>query len=122
MDRVEITNIDIINPEDKMKSKIRIQVEARVREQIKSAFNIMVIYVGSAEDASKDQVLKKVLMPPLQPGLVRFKIVSDCPDFNRIERDELLGITVLMITFLYHNQEFFRCSYFIYNHQRKLNF
>lgn len=38
------------------------------------------------------------------------------PDPKKIpNQSDILGVTVLMITALYRRQEFFRCSYFIYN-------
>lgn len=38
------------------------------------------------------------------------------PDPSKIPKEsDILGVTVLMITALYRRQEFFRCSYFIYN-------
>ena len=38
------------------------------------------------------------------------------PDPAKIPKEsDILGVTVLMITALYRRQEFFRCSYFIYN-------
>lgn len=38
------------------------------------------------------------------------------PDPSKVPREsDILGVTVLMITALYRRQEFFRCSYFIYN-------
>jgi len=40
----------------------------------------------------------------------------DPPDPAKIPNEsDLLGVTVLMLTALYRRQEFFRCSYFIYN-------
>ena len=37
------------------------------------------------------------------------------PDFTKIPIKDLLGVTVLMVTAMYRQQEFFRCSYFVYN-------
>lgn len=38
------------------------------------------------------------------------------PDPEKIpNKREILGVTVLMITALYRRQEFFRCSFFVYN-------
>lgn len=38
------------------------------------------------------------------------------PDPTKIpDQSDILGVTLLMITALYRRQEFFRCSYFVYN-------
>ena len=76
------------------------------------------IYVGSADDKSKDQVLESVevgescspLCPvlievtniltqwlgPISNGTSTFMLEAPAPDMNRIPRDEMFGITILL--------------------------
>lgn len=37
------------------------------------------------------------------------------PDHTKIPRKDILGVTVIMITAMFRRQEFFRCSFFVYN-------
>ena len=76
----------------------------------------MVVYVGSASDSSYDQVLEHVTVSSLKKGFQVFELSVAPPDASKIpSKEDLLGVTLLMITVLYRRQEFFRCSYFVYN-------
>ena len=37
------------------------------------------------------------------------------PDYTKIPAKDVLGVTVIMVTAMYRRQEFFRCSFFVYN-------
>lgn len=81
----------------------------------------MVIYVGSASDSQHDQVLEDVIVSSVKKGLQMFEMSVAPPDATKIpSQDDLLGVTLLMITALYRRQEFFRCSYFVYNNYKEL--
>lgn len=50
------------------------------------------------------------------PGTRSVDIEVEPPDPLKIPSvDDLVGATVLMVCALYRSQEFFRCSYFVYN-------
>lgn len=52
----------------------------------------------------------------LLEGEQTIEVSVGAPDPAKIpNQGDILGVTVLMITALYRRQEFFRCSYFIYN-------
>lgn len=44
-----------------------------------------------------------------------FEMAVQPPDYTKIPAKDILGVTVIMITAMYRRQEFFRCSYFVYN-------
>ena len=50
------------------------------------------------------------------PGDQIFELSISPPNADKIpSKADLLGVTIMMITALYRRQEFFRCSYFVYN-------
>jgi hypothetical protein len=52
----------------------------------------------------------------LSKGEQVIELAVAAPDPTKVPKEsDILGVTVLMITALYRRQEFFRCSYFIYN-------
>jgi histone chaperone ASF1 len=67
-----------------------------------------VTYVGSANDPSKDQVLEEVLVGPVTVGVNRFILQSAPPDHTAISVPDLVGVTVLLITCSYMDEEFVR--------------
>ena len=81
----------------------------------------MIIYVSCADDAQYDQVLEEFIVSPLPKGMDHkqgqqmFEMSVQPPDFTKIPLKDVLGVTIMMITAMYRRQEFFRCSYFVYN-------
>ena len=79
----------------------------------------MLIYVGCADDSQYDQVLEEFIVPPLnkkEKGKQMLDLSVSPPDPKKIpSKEDILSPTVLMITVFYRRQEFFRCSYFVYN-------
>jgi len=72
-----------------------------------------VIYVGSATDASKDQTLDEILVGPVPVGINKFILQADPPDANQV--DDLLGVTVVLVTCSYKEREFVRVGYYVNN-------
>ncbi|VFQ75782.1 unnamed protein product [Cuscuta campestris] len=73
------------------------------------------IYVGSAEDETYDQLLESVLGGPVNVGNYRFVLQADPPDPSKIREEDIVGVTVLLLTCSYLNQEFLRVGYYINN-------
>ncbi|KAK6122319.1 hypothetical protein DH2020_043939 [Rehmannia glutinosa] len=72
-------------------------------------------YVGSAEDETYDQVLESVLVGPLNIGNYRFVFQADPPDPSKIREEDIIGVTVLLLTCSYQGQEFVRIGYYVNN-------
>lgn len=62
------------------------------------------IYVGSADDKSKDQEIESVELGPLKRGSLKFTFEADPPDFSKIDSDDIWGTTVLLLEGSYRNQ------------------
>ena len=73
------------------------------------------IYVGSADSEQYDQTLDSVLVGPVEVGRNKFVFQADAPDIKKIPEKDLLGVTVLMLTCSYKNQEFLRVGYYVNN-------
>merc|ERR1712150_26622 len=74
-----------------------------------------VIYVGCAEDTSRDQILEEVLVGPVPTGINKFVLETDPPDVSSIPTKDIVGVTVLLITCSYREQEFLRVGYYVNN-------
>lgn len=72
-----------------------------------------IIYVGSPEDSSYDQVLEECLVGPTPIGISKFVLFAPAPDINKIRREDLVGVTVVLITCSYLEQEFIRIGYYV---------
>ncbi|KAL0801119.1 hypothetical protein Bca101_056295 [Brassica carinata] len=73
------------------------------------------VYVGSAEDETYDQTLESVLVGPVNVGNYRFVLQADPPDPSKIREEDIIGVTVLLLTCSYMGQEFLRVGYYVNN-------
>ncbi|KAK7841573.1 putative histone chaperone asf1a [Quercus suber] len=88
---------------------------------------LKLIYVGSAEDETYDQLLESVLVGPINVGNYRFILLAifsgssyrlaqaDPPDPSKIREEDIISVTVLLLTCSYLGQEFVRVGYFVNN-------
>lgn len=73
------------------------------------------MYVGSAESQKYDQVLDEVFVGPVSPGQYRFVFQANPPDFSKIPSDDIVGVTIILLTCSYRGQEFIRVGYYVNN-------
>jgi histone chaperone ASF1 len=71
--------------------------------------------VGSAQDATRDQVLDEILVGPVPVGVNKFVLQADAPDPSQLAQDDLLGVTVVLVTCSYKEREFVRVGYYVNN-------
>jgi histone chaperone ASF1 len=74
-----------------------------------------VLYVGSAQDASRDQILDEILVGPVPVGTNKFVLQADAPDPTKLAPEDLLGVTVVLVTCSYREREFVRVGYYVNN-------
>ena len=74
-----------------------------------------VIYVGNAEDSSGDQVLEEVMVGPVAIGINRFVLQAEAPKANLIANNDLIGVTVVLITCSYMDNKFVQIGYYVNN-------
>lgn len=74
-----------------------------------------VLYVGSAQDATRDQVLDEILVGPVPVGVNKFVLQADAPDPAKLPPEDLLGVTVVLVTCSYKEREFVRVGYYVNN-------
>lgn len=72
-------------------------------------------YVGSAESEKYDQLLDTVYVGPVAPGQYRFVFQADPPDFLKIPKEDIVGVTIILLTCCYRDQEFIRVGYYVNN-------
>ena len=74
-----------------------------------------VVYVGSPESNAYDQVLEEVQVGPIPIGLHKFSLQAPSPCLDQIPMEHRLGVTVLLVTASYRQQEFCRIGYYVLN-------
>lgn len=110
-----MTNIKVLNNPAKFLDPFKFEITFECLSPLKGDLEWKLIYIGSSDDATKDQTLDTVLIGPLQYGIMRFMFETDGPDIKIIPKDEVIGITAIILSCSYNQQEFFRIGYYVNN-------
>lgn len=112
---VNVRNILVIDNPTQFGNPFQFEITFDCLQNLDDDLEWKVIYVGSADDVEYDQVLEEVAVGPVPVGINRFVLQSDGPDANRIPQKDIRGVTVVLITCSYKNQEFIRVGYYLNN-------
>jgi len=62
-----------------------------------------------------DQVLDDLSVGPIPRGTNKFIFQAKSPDSSKIPNDQVLGVTVILLTCAYDGREFIRIGYYVNN-------
>ncbi|URD77082.1 ASF1 like histone chaperone [Musa troglodytarum] len=112
MSAVNITNVTVLDNPTAFLSPFQFEISYECLVPLEDDLEWKLIYVGSAEDETYDQLLESVLVGPVNVGNYRF---ADPPDPTKIREEDIIGVTVLLLTCSYMGQEFIRVGYYVNN-------
>ncbi|KAG5623665.1 hypothetical protein H5410_008883 [Solanum commersonii] len=115
MSAVNITNVAVLDNPALFLSPFQFEISYECVTPLQDDLEWKLIYVGSAEDETYDQVLESVLVGPVNVGNYRFVLQADPPDPLKIREEDIIGVTVLLLTCSYLGQEFVRVGYYVNN-------
>ncbi|MED6118914.1 Histone chaperone asf1b [Stylosanthes scabra] len=115
MSAVNITNVTVLDNPASFVSPFQFEISYECLTPLKDDLEWKLIYVGSAEDETYDQLLESVLVGPVNVGNYRFVLQADPPDPSKIREEDIIGVTVLLLTCSYLGQEFIRVGYYVNN-------
>ena len=116
MSKLSITNIIAPSEPELFLSPFRFQITLDVQAPLLQPLTLMVTYVGCAENSKYDQTLEQIEVTIDEKGSQFCEIKTNPVNPNLIPTiEDLLGPTVIILSAIYKEKEFFRCSYFINN-------
>lgn len=115
MSTVNIANVTVLDNPAPFLSPFQFEISYECVTPLKDDLEWKLIYVGSAEDETYDQLLESVLVGPVNVGNYRFVLQADPPDPSKIREEDIIGVTVLLLTCSYLGQEFVRVGYYVNN-------
>lgn len=115
MSAVNITNVAVLDNPAAFLNPFQFEISYECLVPLKDDLEWKLIYVGSAEDDTYDQLLESVLVGPVNVGNYRFVFQADPPDPSKIREEDIIGVTVLLLTCSYMGQEFVRVGYYVNN-------
>ena len=115
MAAINVTNVRVLDNPTNFKDPFRFEITFECLTPLQEDIEWKIIYVGSSNDAKYDQVLDSALIGPLQYGAMRFIFEAPGADISKIPVDEVVGITAVILTCSYNDQEFYRIGYYVNN-------
>lgn len=108
MSSVNVTSVRILNNPALFTDALQFEIEYECLVNLQDDLEWSVVYVGSAETDKYDQTLESVAVGPVSAGNFRFVLEANPPDHSQIPADDIVGVTVLILSCKYRNQEFIR--------------
>jgi len=116
MAAIILTNVEVKNNPAKFTDAFVFDITFEtIAPGIKEELEWTLTYVGSADDTECDQKLDSVFVGPVSVGKNKFTFSAPAPDFSKIPRKDILGVTVILLTCSYKGSEFIRVGYYINN-------
>ncbi len=115
MSLVTLQNVLVLDNPAPFTNAFQFEVTFEALQDLEEDLEWRVTYVGSAGDDNYDQVLDEVMVGPVPLGTNKFVLTADPPDASKIPPTDILGVTVVLVTVSYREQEFCRVGYYVNN-------
>lgn len=115
MAAVNVTSVRVVNNPAAYAEPFQFEIEYECLTNLQDDLEWAMTYVGSAESDQHDQVLESVLVGPVVAGNFKFVFEANPPDHSRIPADDIVGVTVILLTCSYRGNEFIRIGYYVNN-------
>lgn len=115
MAKVHILNVTVHNNPATFFTPFQFEIHFECLEELQDDLEFKIIYVGSAETYEFDQCLDQIVVDAVPQGQFKFMFQADPPDTAKIPADDAVGVTVVLITASYREQEFVRVGYYVTN-------
>merc|ERR1711933_360907 len=108
-------SIEVLNNPATFTSSFKFQITFDCVTKLEKELEWKLVYVGSADNEDNDQELDSILVGPVRVGKNRFIFEAPPPNASTIPEDDLLDVTVILLTCSYKEQEFIRIGYYVHN-------
>lgn len=113
MAKVHVCNVVVLDNPSSFLKPFQFEITFECIEDLKEDLEWKIIYVGSAESEQYDQVLDTILVGPIPEGRHMFVFTADPPNPSKIPVQDLVGVTVVLLTCSYKEKEFIRVGYYV---------
>jgi len=112
---VNVTNMVVLDNPAPFGNPLQFEITFECLQSLQDDLEWKVVYVGSAENSTHDQTLDEILVGPVPVGVNKFILQADAPDPSTIPSTDILGVTVILVTCSYREEEFVRVGYYVNN-------
>ena len=116
MSQVNVINVIAHNAKAAFLTPLSFEIFFEALQPLRHSLTWRIVYIGQASDSTLDQILEEAEMESIQPGQMKFVFEGQPPDVSRIKESEIVGVTGILVTCSYAEQEFFRVGYYVNNY------
>eukprot|EP00967_Tisochrysis_lutea_P027115 scaffold31373_cov22-Tisochrysis_lutea.AAC.1 len=99
---INVSEVKVLNNEGAtFFTPLAFDIQYECLTELEADLEWKMIYVGSAESEEYDQVLDSILVGPVYAGNYRFVFEANPPDPARLQPDDIVGVTVILLTCSY---------------------
>lgn len=115
MSLVSLTSVQVVQNPAPFSSPLLIEIAFESLADLQEDLDWKLVYVGSADSEEHDQLLDEISLGPVKQGVSKFLFEASPPDHTRIPKDDILGVTVLLLSASYRGKDFVRVGYYVNN-------
>ncbi|KAG0081945.1 Histone chaperone asf1 [Linnemannia elongata] len=115
MSIVSITQVNVLDNPTHFANPYQFEITFECIAPLAADLEWKIIYVGSADSNAHDQVLESIMVGPIPVGVNKFVFQADAPKPELIPHNDIVGVTVILITCSYQDKEFVRIGYYVNN-------
>ncbi|CDR43502.1 CYFA0S12e01156g1_1 [Cyberlindnera fabianii] len=115
MSIVSLLGINVLNNPARFTDPYEFEITFECLEPLKEDLEWKLTYVGSSRSLEHDQELDSILVGPVPVGVNKFLFTADPPSADLIPSNELVSVTVILLSCSYANREFVRVGYYVNN-------
>ncbi|KAJ1416217.1 hypothetical protein B484DRAFT_156210 [Ochromonadaceae sp. CCMP2298] len=112
---VNIINVAVLDNPSSFTNPLQFEITFECLQELPDDLEWKVVYVGNAEDSTGDQTLEEVMVGPVSIGINRFVLQANPPNPALIRNDDLIGVTVILITCSLMDANFVQIGYYVGN-------
>mmetsp|Transcript_19495 Transcript_19495/g.24551 ORF Transcript_19495/g.24551 Transcript_19495/m.24551 type:complete len:218 (-) Transcript_19495:217-870(-) len=116
---VNVANMVVLDNPAPFENPLQFEITFECLQALEDDLEWKVVYVGSAESSTHDQTLDEILVGPVPVGVNKFILQADAPDPKSIPQNDILGVTVILVTCSYREREFVRVGYYVNNEYKE---
>ena len=114
MASIQLKEVELQSANPAMYSEsFQFRITVDVLEDLPDDLEVRFVWVGSCESNAFDQKLEELLIGPLRVGTNEFVAQVPPPRWELIPAWDILGVTLLLVTLNYRDQEFVRVGYWV---------
>lgn len=115
MSIVSLLNVNVLNNPAKFLDPYQFEITFECLEPLKHDLEWKLVYVGASKSSKYDQELDSLLVGPVPQGVNRFLFEADPPNPDLIPQDQLVSITVMLLSCSYKGRDFVQVGYYVNN-------